>query len=64
MRKAILGVFVFGLIVVQMDRGLAQATGTQSELADDALSGALGVSRLLPIHGLGLNPSSLSDWGC
>jgi hypothetical protein len=41
MRMTTLAVLVFGLVIVQTDRGRAQASGTQSELADDALSGAL-----------------------
>ena len=41
MRTAILGMLVFGFVVGQTHRGLAQPTGTQSELADDALSGVL-----------------------
>jgi hypothetical protein len=38
---ATLAMLVLGLLIVQTDRGRAQASGTQSELADDALGGAL-----------------------
>jgi len=45
MRTTALAVLVFGLVIVQMDRGHAQPSppysGTPSELADDALGGAL-----------------------
>jgi hypothetical protein len=41
MRMTTLAVLVFGLVTVQTDRGRAQASGTQSELADDVLGGAL-----------------------
>ena len=41
MRMTTLAVLVFGLVIVQTGRGRAQASGTPSELADDALGGAL-----------------------
>jgi hypothetical protein len=41
MRMTTLAVLVFGLVIVQTDRGRAQASGTQSELADDVLGGTL-----------------------
>jgi hypothetical protein len=45
MRSSALAVLVFGLVIVQTDRGHAQpsppSSGTPSELADDALGGAL-----------------------
>jgi hypothetical protein len=40
-RATALAVVVFGLVIGQTDRGRAQASGTMSELADDALGGAL-----------------------
>ena len=41
MRMTTLAVLVFGLVIVHTDRGRAQPSGTLSELADDALGGAL-----------------------
>jgi hypothetical protein len=41
MRTTVLAALTLGLLVVQTDRGLTQPSGTPSELADDALSGAL-----------------------
>jgi hypothetical protein len=41
MRTTGLAVLIFGLVLAQTDRGRAQASGTASELADDALGGAL-----------------------
>ena len=41
MRTTALAVLVAGLVIAQTDRGHGQTSGTPSELADDALSGAL-----------------------
>jgi hypothetical protein len=41
MKMTTLAMLVLGLVIVQTDRGRAQASGTLSELADDALGGAL-----------------------
>ena len=41
MRMTALAVLVFGLVIAQTGRVRAQASGTQSELADDALGRAL-----------------------
>ena len=41
MRTTALALLVFGLVIAQTGRGSAQASGTQSELADDVLGGAL-----------------------
>jgi hypothetical protein len=41
MRTIVLTALTLGLVVVQTDLGLTQPTGTPSELADDALTGAL-----------------------
>ncbi len=41
MRTFIVATLTLGLAVAHTDRGLAQPTGTPSELADDALAGAL-----------------------
>ena len=41
MRATFFVALILGVVTVQTDRGLAQATGTPSELADDELTGAL-----------------------
>ena len=41
MKAPLLGALILGLLLVHTDHGSAQATGTPSELADDALGGAL-----------------------
>src|SRR5262245_13087023 len=41
MRIIVLAALTIGLVVVQTDPGLTQPSGTPSELADDALTGAL-----------------------
>lgn len=41
MKATIVAALILGIVTVGPDRGLAQPTGTPSELADDALSGAL-----------------------